>query len=517
MGSFPFGYKPIEATTWAYVSSLLMLALFFKFNRFWSFRNIDLILIVLLSPGLLMVYYGTNPPAGILSYFSEAVSVDSPARAILEEREGTTQNTDGVVSPETSSQDNFAAEPTVRPEPRRNANSNNATKNLSQWQDGLQYRGFLWLFGVGVVWLIRMLIDPGLKRKPFLESNLSSGGLTFLVCSLMFFLFANIVISRPQAEDISGARGAVEMVQGTQQDLRRFGPGYALFHLFPTIPTIMTDAQMVGRTPVDQETKLHKYETAAKTMAIVSQIAIVLALIYFGRNHFGDTTIGIGMAAIYLMLPYTAQMTGRVMHLLPAALLVWSITLYRLPLVAGILLGLAASVAYYPLFLIPLFISFYWFQGRTRFIVGLSIAIAVAIASLLLTSTDWLSFRDQLRMMFGFWLPISENLEGIWSLGWPAAYRIPLLAGFVAMCVTFAFWPAIKNLGSLISCSCAAMIAVQFWHGFGGGLYMGWYIPLALLVVFRPNLDDRTAEQFVRKPTRKQKSILDPSTELTAA
>ncbi|HMO15717.1 MAG TPA: hypothetical protein PKA83_16460 [Pirellulaceae bacterium] len=66
MGSFPFGYKPIEATTWAYVSSLLMLALFFKFRRFWSFRNVDLILIVLLSPGLLMVYYGQNPPENIV-------------------------------------------------------------------------------------------------------------------------------------------------------------------------------------------------------------------------------------------------------------------------------------------------------------------------------------------------------------------------------------------------------------------------------------------------------------------
>ncbi|HMO15716.1 MAG TPA: hypothetical protein PKA83_16455 [Pirellulaceae bacterium] len=388
---------------------------------------------------------------------------------------------------------------------------------LQQWQTDLQYRGFLWLFAIGGVWLVRMLIDPALKRKPFLESNLSSGGLTFLVCSLMFFLFANVLISRPQVEDISGARGAVEIVHGTQQDLRRFGPGYALFHLFPTIPTIVNETQLKSREPIDHETTLHKYEAAAKTMAIISQIAIVLALIYFGRNHFGDTTIGVGMAAIYLLLPYTAQMTGRVMHLLPAALLVWSITLYRIPAASGVLLGLAASVAYYPLFLIPLFISFYWLEGRKRFVLGLTAAIVLAVASLLLTSSDWTSFRDQLRAMFGFWLPISENLEGIWSLGWASAYRIPFLVGFVALCITFAFWPATKNLGSLISCSCAAMIAVQFWHGFGGGLYMAWYLPLALLIVFRPNLDDRTAEQYAQRRKRHQKSVLNPTTELTAA
>lgn len=37
------------------------------------------------------------------------------------------------------------------------------------------------------------------------------------------------------------------------------------------------------------------------------------------------------------------------------------------------------------------------------------------------------------------------------------------------------------------------MVATQFWHGHGGGLYMAWYLPLLLLTVFRPNLEDRVA------------------------
>ena len=55
---FPFGYERIAATTWAYLSSLLMLCVFFKFNRFWSVRNFDLMLIVLLAPGILLVEGG---------------------------------------------------------------------------------------------------------------------------------------------------------------------------------------------------------------------------------------------------------------------------------------------------------------------------------------------------------------------------------------------------------------------------------------------------------------------------
>ncbi len=64
---------------------------------------------------------------------------------------------------------------------------------------------------------------------------------------------------------------------------------------------------------------------------------------------------------------------------------------------------------------------------------------------------------------------------------------------FVVLCGGFAVWPAQKNLGTLLSCSAAVMVATQFWHGYDGGMYMAWYLPLTLLTVFRPNLEDRIA------------------------
>ena len=72
-------------------------------------------------------------------------------------------------------------------------------------------------------------------------------------------------------------------------------------------------------------------------------------------------------------------------------------------------------------------------------------------------------------------------------------YRFSVLAAFVALSGSMAIWPAQKNLGTLLSCSAAIMVATQFWHGYGGGLYMAWYLPLVLLTVFRPNLEDRVA------------------------
>jgi cell division protein FtsW (lipid II flippase) len=102
--------------------------------------------------------------------------------------------------------------------------------------------------------------------------------------------------------------------------------------------------------------------------------------------------------------------------------------------------------------------------------------------------------------MFAFWAPImDESLKGIWRLGWDAAYRLPILVAFVALCISFVFWPAEKNLGTLISYTAAVMIAVQFWHGFDGGLYMAWYLPLALLAIFRPNMNGRVAQAELRE------------------
>ena len=118
--------------------------------------------------------------------------------------------------------------------------------------------------------------------------------------------------------------------------------------------------------------------------------------------------------------------------------------------------------------------------------------LAVVILSLVLTSSDAPHFFQQFRRLFGIWLPTDENLYGIWTY-YDAVYRYPVMAAFFGLSATLALWPAQKNLGTLISCTASIMLAAQFWHGHGGGLYMAWYLPLLLLTIFRPNLEDRVA------------------------
>ncbi len=50
MSEILFQYHKVNPTTWVYLSSLLIIGLFFKFSRLLSVRNLDLIGLILLAP-----------------------------------------------------------------------------------------------------------------------------------------------------------------------------------------------------------------------------------------------------------------------------------------------------------------------------------------------------------------------------------------------------------------------------------------------------------------------------------
>jgi hypothetical protein len=191
--------------------------------------------------------------------------------------------------------------------------------------------------------------------------------------------------------------------------------------------------------------------------------------------------------------------TGHVTHALPGALLVWAIVMYRRPLVAGAMIGLAFGTIYYPVFLLPLWLSFYWQRGLTKFLIGAVAMVAVLALVLAFMSSDVHEFLGGLRQMFGLRVPFMEpdQLSGAWQF-WKPVYRIPILVAHVGLCLSMALWPAQKNLGVLISYSAAVMLGTQFWHAHSGGLALAWYLPLLLLTIFRPNLEDRTALAVVK-------------------
>lgn len=445
-----FYYKKVDPMIWVYFSSLLTIALYFKFSRLWSLRNLDLICLILLAPGLVLEVRGR-----------ELAAIDPTAQTF-------------------------------------------------------QNAGYIWLFAVGGILLIRLLLDPMMVRRPLLEPNLTVGGMTFLGASLLVFLMANVatvnpsellpeggsttVASAPPTKTAPAATNKEEAtssalprapVRTARTELKR--PGYPLLWLFPSIPT---QSFFAPRTSEAAELAQYppKFVVASRTIVILSHLAAVAGLVLIGYWHFDNIKTGVAAAVLYLMLPYMAEMTGRPEHALPAAFLVWAVAMYRQPIVAGIFIGLAAGTIYFPLFLLPLWISFYWQRGLWRFCLGMVVTVAILVGVLALRAGNLEAFTQDVKQMFGLWFPLRENLEGFWRIpGIKSEYRWPVLALFVVLATSFALWPAQKNLGTLMSCTAALMLAAQFWHPNGGGLFMAWYLPLLLLTVFRPNLEDRVS------------------------
>ena len=172
--------------------------------------------------------------------------------------------------------------------------------------------------------------------------------------------------------------------------------------MLPSIPTLPINNQLDGfPTDFKPEPTASEKQLAlvAKVLAIFAHLSIVSGIILISNRHFGNTRAGVGCATLYLILPYTAQMTGRVDHALPAAFLLWAILTYRRPLIAGMFVGLAGGLVYYPLFLLPLWISFYWKRGVRKFIVGT--ASMLALLMLALWFDDSSTLADHLQHMYG--------------------------------------------------------------------------------------------------------------------
>lgn len=573
-------YRQVNPTTWAYLSSLLIIALYFKFNRFWSVRNLDLVLLILLSPGLLMIHHGQalqtaaqewtetastreSQPADPLNKDADSTDATAAEEKPLSDADDHDPHEAADKSAEGDATEKPSEEPNEKPteetgeaapteplpaapsegiaasvveskaaskvEPRKTVAETEATPHsvvdsslpqITSKEDrdrvlvqgaNRMYYGFLWLHGVGLLMLIRLLLDSTMSRRPLLEPNLTQGGLTFVACALFVFLMANVIKNSPSDEDMAGPIAAAEIVSGhpltEPGDVPpRQGPGSALIALLPSIPTI----PILNEDTRPSSAKENAYANVARGMAIGSHLAIVLGMVLIGYRHFDNLKMGVGAAALFLMLPYTSQMTGRVEHALPAALLTWAVVCYRQPTLAGILLGLAAGVVYYPLFLLPLWLSFYWPRGLMRFVSGLSYSLITCVLALFFFSKNMAEFWQFLTAMFGVWFPRTSGLEGIWALGWDNTYRIPVITAFLVLSISMALWPAQKNLGTLMSCTAAVMVGTQFWHGYGGGLYMAWYLPLLLMTVFRPNLEDRVALSVLGEgwfPRRKRREL----------
>jgi hypothetical protein len=435
-----FEFNLPNATTWFYFSFLLAVALFFKFSRLLSVRNWDVVTVFLLVPGLLLLQQGRSQPADPGKHQAAA------AASVVASAGG---NSLSLPASGLSGLGGLARTTELAP-------------------SRLPWFGYLWLVCGSAYFLLRCLFDLALVRRPALAPNLNFSGLAWLGGALFICLAA--VAFRQTDRDgpapVAADRAAAE--NGGAPNVGKQPPAVQAA-LRPLPPWLM------------------------RTLAVLCHLAIAAGLVVIGARHFQDAAAGMAAATFYLMLPYTGHHVGQVHHVWPTALIVWAVAAYRLPSLAGVFLGLAAGTIYFPVLLFPLWLSFYWRRGAGRFTVAflLTVAVSVGATALILYVNEDLARRIGETIAASDWQPWKvPAAEGLWK-GVHWAYRIPVFIAYLAFVLTTALWPAPKNLAHVIALSAALLTGIQFWYADQGGVYVLWYLPLYLLLVFRPNLSDR--------------------------
>ncbi len=394
------GYS-VNAPTWFYLSTLLILAVFYRFNRIWSLRNADLLLLLLAAPGLLFV-------------------------------------------------------------------GNPSTQQL----------GYIWLFSVSGLFMARLLFDPILQRRPQLGQNLNNSGLIFLCgCAFLFLSTKAITDTLPRSTTVT--------VEQAEALLNRVST--------PQLPPMSGEPAPGPAAPLLAAPVGFVFEELAdRILAILAHGAVVAGLITAGKVLFGDVQLGLAAATLYLLLPGTAYGVGRFNHVLPAALIVWALVCYRKPIASGILLGLACGAMFFPVFLLPLWFAFYGRRGSLKFGVALAAVALVLAGSLALTSRDSDTFVYKILGSINLEVLAFRsdgNGEGFWKEAeYLSVYRLPVIALYCIMLVVLTVLPRQKTVEHLLSHSAAIVLGTQFWYTQQGGVYFLWYLPLYLMVVFRPRL-----------------------------
>jgi hypothetical protein len=340
---------------------------------------------------------------------------------------------------------------------------------------GNKYWGYLALLGASGYFLVRCLVDLTLVRRPALAPNLSLGGLVWMACTLFVGLIA-VAVREPEKPTESG-----ETPVGLDVAKEK---GKEIFRQTPA---------GVDKATVDL--------WAERGFTVTCHLLIVVGLTLIGWRHFEDLHGGVAAATFYLLLPYTFLLmprtslgVGRWYDAWPMALMIWMVLAYRRPRLAGAFLGLAAGSAYFPVLLLPVWLSFYRKRGAGRFILSFVISAGVCLA--VVGGIVWFNGKLPEALRTGWtstawqpWRHPSPDTRGLWrDIPTQWAYRLPIFLAYAALLGITSFWPSPKNLAHVLALSAALLIGIQFWYADQGGIYVLWYLPLLLLLVFRPNL-----------------------------
>ena len=385
---------------------------------------------------------------------------------------------------------------------------------------------FLW---TGLL-LVRALIGSTGKTEPRRFPNLPANAL--MMATVLFFL-CNSLLAMGRFPDDCGYYtnlGAAQMLETgkfpyadpTLRDgsAATYGPVLYVAHL----PIQLAVAPFIGEDEIETSAFRNWLVTggksayegppiiATKILILVFHAVAVAAIVAIGRR-LRNSQLGWGLACLYVASPYVQGLGGLelsitgmtfISHIAPAAATLLAFAFLGRPLLAGGLLGVATGVLFYPAFLFPAWLGYYYWRKDSwkQFAVGFAaVCLLIGVTVLLMThqpenessihaivqstighqegkhayGASQFSFWGTHPRFAAFW---QESFVPGWYLFKPAFL---VFAAYLAA----AFWLARgRNITQLAFLTASVAIAVQLWKSHATATYVEWYYPFLLIGMF---------------------------------
>ena len=247
-----------------------------------------------------------------------------------------------------------------------------------------------------------------------------------------------------------------------------------------------------------------------QTTELFLDLLALLALFRLARRQ-GDRNLALTVVFVYAISPYLIGMTGelgieRASHIAAAPFILIALLLLDRPAWAGILLGIATGMLYYPLFLAPLWFGYLRrkesLRHGLRFLMGFAAVGIVCIVMLLVMVKPVEKSESPLGAFFDDTIAQQQFKPGYGNSRLSFWGQYPALARwgkptagivYVLFCLAPAFVPCRLDNQRLIALTAAILVGIQLILSFAGGTYIGFYLAPLILTIVGPRPARETA------------------------
>jgi hypothetical protein len=256
----------------------------------------------------------------------------------------------------------------------------------------------------------------------------------------------------------------------------------------------------------------------AQTVVLVFDLLAMLGLYCFGRKY-SDKTTGLLLSLAFALCPYVIGIGGAgglqwTSHIVGIAFVVFALVFISRPAVAGLMLGLASGMLYYPAFLFALWLCYYvrtstWREGVKFLTAFASVGLACLVMILILVvpggESEGLSSLGAFINDTVYFQQFSDNYGrspfSFWGQ-YPhiAKWGKPIVgASYLLFCLLIGFVPGRMDMRRLVALTAAVLVGTQFTLSHGGGTYIGFYIAALIILLFGPS--DYPEPRIARVPS----------------